>query len=176
MYDLGFNCGEAVNFAIGDWFPLGAVASQSYGLLNRMPLLPHEELLCKEAMLIFKRFSFPKSTNLGLPSSDAVSERCIMVSFVHLMRFQHRMRWLLMKSKVCTSFYLTSGGTELCSLCKRDCYVAYIKCSGCLQMICLHHGINMFSFFHGHLVSTVPTLDLIFFLTSSISLVYNFQR
>ncbi|KAJ8650531.1 hypothetical protein MRB53_003554 [Persea americana] len=160
-FSHGFNCGEAVNFAIGDWFPLGAVASQSYGLLNRMPLLPHEELLCKEAMLIFKRFSFPKSTNLGLPSSDAVSERCIMVSFVHLMRFQHRMRWLLMKSKVCTSFYLTSGGTELCSLCKRDCYVAYIKCSGCLQMICLHHEIEACKCSCGHDLILLYREDLI---------------
>ncbi|XP_031395287.1 lysine-specific demethylase JMJ706-like [Punica granatum] len=51
-FSHGFNCGEAVNFALGDWFPLGAVASRRYALLNRVPLLPHEELLCKEAMLL----------------------------------------------------------------------------------------------------------------------------
>ncbi|KAG6515574.1 hypothetical protein ZIOFF_026003 [Zingiber officinale] len=38
---IGFNCGEAVNFAIGDWFPFGNMASQRYALLNRMSLLPH---------------------------------------------------------------------------------------------------------------------------------------
>ncbi|KEH21496.1 transcription factor jumonji (JmjC) domain protein [Medicago truncatula] len=27
-FSHGFNCGEAVNFAIGDWFPLGAAASK----------------------------------------------------------------------------------------------------------------------------------------------------
>ncbi|KAK9150279.1 hypothetical protein Syun_008588 [Stephania yunnanensis] len=52
---LSFNCGEAVNFAIGDWFPMGVVANKRYALLNRVPLLPHEELLCKEAMLLFIR-------------------------------------------------------------------------------------------------------------------------
>ncbi|MFS7899693.1 hypothetical protein Hanom_Chr00s073666g01789901 [Helianthus anomalus] len=49
---IGFNCGEAVNFAIGGWFPLGSIATRRYALLNRTPLIPHEELLCKEAMLI----------------------------------------------------------------------------------------------------------------------------
>lgn len=135
---LGFNCGEAVNFAIGDWFPLGALASQRYALLNRTPLLPQEELLCKEAMLIFERVSSP-STDLQHLSTDA-TERCIMVSFAQLMRFQHRARWLLMKSKACVSFSPTSEGA-LCSICKRDCYVAYIKCSCYRQTICLRHGI-----------------------------------
>ncbi|KAJ4950221.1 hypothetical protein NE237_027053 [Protea cynaroides] len=59
-FSHGFNCGEAVNFAIGDWFPLGVVASQRYALLGRMPLLPQEELLCKEAMLLFKSSSVPE--------------------------------------------------------------------------------------------------------------------
>ncbi|KAK9160107.1 hypothetical protein Syun_006448 [Stephania yunnanensis] len=54
-FSHGFNCGEVVNFAIGDWFPMGVVASRRYALLNRVPLLPHEELLCKEAMLFFIR-------------------------------------------------------------------------------------------------------------------------
>lgn len=137
-FSHGFNCGEAVNFAIGDWFPLGAVASQRYGLLNRMPLLPHEELLCKEAMLIFKGLSAPKSTNTGLSSTD-VSQRCIKVSFVHLMRFHHQARWSLVKSKVCKSISPTLEGTTLCILCKRGCYVAYMKCSCHMQAICLRH-------------------------------------
>ncbi|KAJ8631969.1 hypothetical protein MRB53_025305 [Persea americana] len=138
-FSHGFNCGEAVNFAIGDWFPLGALASQRYALLNRTPLLPQEELLCKEAMLIFERVSSP-STDLQHLSTDA-TERCIMVSFAQLMRFQHRARWLLMKSKACVSFSPTSEGA-LCSICKRDCYVAYIKCSCYRQTICLRHEVE----------------------------------
>nr|GEX86455.1 hypothetical protein [Tanacetum cinerariifolium] len=47
-FSHGFNCSEAVNFAIGDWFLLGSIASHRYALLNRTPLLPHEELLCKD--------------------------------------------------------------------------------------------------------------------------------
>ncbi|KAL2339390.1 hypothetical protein Fmac_007330 [Flemingia macrophylla] len=53
-FSQGFNCGEAVNFAIGDWFPLGAAASNRYAHLRVRSLIPYEELLCKEAMLVYK--------------------------------------------------------------------------------------------------------------------------
>ncbi|XP_058104009.1 lysine-specific demethylase JMJ13-like [Magnolia sinica] len=141
-FSHGFNCGEAVNFAIGDWFPLGAVASQRYGLLNRMPLLPFEELLCKEAMLLFKKSLILESQDMALSSADLLSERSIKVSFVHLMRFQHRARWSLVKSSACTSFFPNSQGTILCRLCKRDCYVTYIKCNCYMDPICLRHEIE----------------------------------
>ncbi|BFG30317.1 hypothetical protein CerSpe_165900 [Prunus speciosa] len=93
-FSHGFNCGD-VNFAIGDWFPLGAIASRRYALLNRMPLLPHEELLCKEAMLLYTSLELEDSE---YSSADLDSHQCIKTSFVKLMRFQHRARWSLMKS------------------------------------------------------------------------------
>ncbi|KAL6008204.1 hypothetical protein ACLOJK_033710 [Asimina triloba] len=138
-FSHGFNCGEAVNFAIGDWFQLGAVASHRYALLNRVPLLPHEELLCKEAMLLFERSSDPECSDLTPVSGDSVSQRCIKVSFVHLMRFLHRARWFLMKLGARTTFYPASEGTLLCSLCKRDCYVAHVRCNCHMYPICLRH-------------------------------------
>jgi len=51
-FSHGFNCGEAVNFALADWFPFGAAACKRYENLNRQQILPHEQLLCKEAMLL----------------------------------------------------------------------------------------------------------------------------
>lgn len=134
----GFNCGEAVNFAIGDWFPLGAIASQRYALLNRMPLLPHEELLCKEAMLLHSNLELEDSDS---PSADLMAHNCIKISFVNLMRFQHCARWLLMKSRVCSSVFTHSHSTILCSLCKRDCYVAYVDCLCHMHAVCLRHGM-----------------------------------
>ncbi|XP_057978405.1 lysine-specific demethylase JMJ13 [Malania oleifera] len=142
-FSHGFNCGEAVNFAIGDWFPLGAVASRRYALLNRMPLLPHEELLCKEAMLLHM------SSELEDPDysfSDLPSHHCIKVSFVNLMRFQHLARWFVMKSRACTGVSLYSHGTILCSICKRDCYVAYLNCNCSLHPVCLRHEIESLDF------------------------------
>lgn len=127
-----------MNFAIGDWFPLGAVASQRYALLSRMPLLPHEELLCKEAMLLYTSLELE---DLDFSSADLVSHSSIKRSFVKLMRFQHRARWLLMKSGTCTGVFPNPHGTSLCSLCKRDCYVAYINCSCYMHPVCLRHGM-----------------------------------
>ncbi|XP_027913571.1 lysine-specific demethylase JMJ706 isoform X1 [Vigna unguiculata] len=142
-FSHGFNCGEAVNFAIGDWFPLGAIASRRYALLNRVPLLPHEELLCKEAMLLRTCLELEDSDFL---SSDSLSHNSIKISFVNLMRFQHCARWFLTKSRACISVFSHSHGTILCSLCKRDCYVAYLDCNCHIHPVCLRHDVDSLDF------------------------------
>ncbi|XP_071692735.1 lysine-specific demethylase JMJ13-like [Rutidosis leptorrhynchoides] len=136
-FSHGFNCGEAVNFAIGDWFQLGSVASRRYALLNRTPLLPHEELLCKEAMLLSSA-----TNHEDLDHSDVASQLSIKASFVNLIRFQHRARWCILRSIGCTGVTLHSHGTILCSVCKRDCYAAYINCNCYLHPVCLRHEIK----------------------------------
>ncbi|CAL0331595.1 unnamed protein product [Lupinus luteus] len=138
-FSHGFNCGEAVNFAIGDWFPLGDIASRRYAHLNRVPLLPHEELLCKEAMLLY---SFLEVEESDFPSPDLLSRKCIKIAFVNLMRFQHCARWLLMKSRAYISVSSHSHGTILCTLCKRDCYIAFVDCDCHMHPVCLHHDIE----------------------------------
>ncbi|XP_065879943.1 lysine-specific demethylase JMJ13 isoform X2 [Euphorbia lathyris] len=138
-FSHGFNCGEAVNFAIGDWFPMGSVASRRYALLNRVPLLPHEELVCKEAMILYTSLELE---DLDFSSADLVSYHCIKLSFVKLMRLQHHARWSLMKSGVCTGLLPNTHGTILCSLCKRDCYVAFVNCSCHMHPVCLRHDIK----------------------------------
>ncbi|KAA8522011.1 hypothetical protein F0562_012675 [Nyssa sinensis] len=142
-FSHGFNCGEAVNFAIGDWFPLGSVASRRYALLNRVPLLPHEELLCKEAMLLCMGLELEDSDS---SSADFICQRSIKVSFVNLMRFQHRARWCLMKSRACMGVSPISHETILCSLCKRDCYVAYLNCNCFSHPVCFRHEVKSLDF------------------------------
>ncbi|PPS02268.1 hypothetical protein GOBAR_AA18395 [Gossypium barbadense] len=73
-FNQGFNCDEAVNFAFGDWFPWGAVAGQVYAHICRMVILPYEELLCKEAIIL------SKSSNYGI--TETTSESCVRSSFV----------------------------------------------------------------------------------------------
>ncbi|KAG8382522.1 hypothetical protein BUALT_Bualt05G0086200 [Buddleja alternifolia] len=138
-FSHGFNCGEAVNFAIGDWFPLGSIASRRYALLNRVPLLPQEELLCKEAMLLYASL---EHGNPDYSCADLISHGSIKVSFVKLIRFQHHARWCVTKSTECTSVSSFSHGTILCSICKRDCYVAYVNCQCYLHPVCLRHDIK----------------------------------
>ncbi|ONK58949.1 uncharacterized protein A4U43_C08F1390 [Asparagus officinalis] len=137
-FSHGFNCGEAVNFAIGDWYPIGAVASQSYALLKRIPLIPYEELLCKEAMLIYRKMSELDLNDPAPKIEDLRTQQCIKISFVQLIRFQHRIRWWVMKlgaNMQSSKFPLT----VLCGLCHRDCYLSYVKCNCIMQPICLHH-------------------------------------
>ncbi|CAA6669632.1 unnamed protein product [Spirodela intermedia] len=140
-FSHGFNCGEAVNFAIGDWFRLGEMASQRYALLNRVPLLPHEELLCKEAIILHNRFSDPKDR--AFSSEDVVSHKTVKVLFVQMMRFQHRARWSLTKSGARSYYSPNSQGTILCGICKRDCYLSYVTCNCHEHPICLRHETEM---------------------------------
>ncbi|EYU45270.1 hypothetical protein ABFS82_05G068700 [Erythranthe guttata] len=139
-FSHGFNCGEAVNFSTGDWFPLGSIASRRYALLNRVPFLPLEELLCKEAMILYSRLALEDP--ISETCADLICHKSIKVSFLNLIRFQHRARWCLVKSRECTDISSFSHGTILCSICKRDCYVAYLNCQCYLHPMCLRHDIK----------------------------------
>ncbi|XP_048500745.1 lysine-specific demethylase JMJ13 isoform X2 [Beta vulgaris subsp. vulgaris] len=156
-FSHGFNCGEAVNFAIGDWFPLGAVASRRYAFLNRIPLLPHEELLCKEAMILYRSCGSgdPNQTTYNLNSQYSVK-----ASFVQLMRFQHRARWCLLRSRLCSAVSMDAYGTILCSQCKRDCYIGYVSCSCLLHPVCFRHEMSSSVFPCGGGCSLVLREDL----------------
>lgn len=137
-FSHGFNCGEAVNFATGEWFPLGAVASQHYALLKRIPVLPYEELLCKEATFCANEFSLFEHGNVTLTGGTHI-QSYMKGPFVQLMRFHHRVRWLLVKMGARTCYKADIDATVLCGICKRDCYVAHIMCNCRADAICLCH-------------------------------------
>ncbi|KAL0357399.1 UNVERIFIED_CONTAM: Lysine-specific demethylase [Sesamum calycinum] len=157
-FSHGFNCGEAVNFAIGDWFPLGSIASRRYALLNRMPLLPQEELLCKEAMQLCASLELEDP---DYSDADLICQNSIKVSFVNLIRFHHHARWCLMKLDECTGVSSFSHGTILCSLCKRDCYVAYLNCQCYLHPLCLRHDIKTLDLTCGETVTLSVREDIL---------------
>ena len=48
-FSHGFSIGEAVNFATGDWFLFGAECCERYRRVGRMPIVPHELLICRAA-------------------------------------------------------------------------------------------------------------------------------
>ncbi|XP_039827914.1 lysine-specific demethylase JMJ706-like isoform X2 [Panicum virgatum] len=137
-FSHGFNCGEAVNFAIGDWFPLGSMASKRYALLNRTPLLAHEELLCHSAVLLSQKLLTCDPGSLD-KSEHPYSQYCMKSCFVRLMRFQRRARSLLAKmgSQIC---YKPKTFPNLsCSMCRRDCYITHVLCGCNFDPVCLHH-------------------------------------
>ncbi|KAF7836562.1 lysine-specific demethylase JMJ706-like [Senna tora] len=135
-FSHGFNCGEAVNFATSNWFPLGAEASRRYSHLSMMPIIPYEELLCKEAMLIHKA---SKVRGLKNKPEDLASYHATKLSFMNLMRF-YKNTLLRLSSSRKYSRSSNSLGTMICSHCHRDCYVAYLLCKYCdSHPICLFH-------------------------------------
>ncbi|VAH05679.1 unnamed protein product [Triticum turgidum subsp. durum] len=134
-FSHGFNCGEAVNFAIGDWFPLGSLASKRYALLNRTPFLAHEELLCRSAMLLSHKLSDPETIN----SEHPYTQYCVKSSFVRLMRLQRRTRSLLAKMGSQIYYKPKMYSNLSCSMCRRDCYVTHVSCGCTFDPICLHH-------------------------------------
>ncbi|XP_066332293.1 lysine-specific demethylase JMJ706-like isoform X1 [Miscanthus floridulus] len=137
-FSHGFNCGEAVNFATSEWFPLGAVASQRYALLKRIPVLPYEELLCKETTFFTNEFSMSDHGDVAL-TGDTHIQSSMKAPFVQLMRFQHRVRWSLAKMGARTRYKADIDATVLCGICKRDCYIAHIMCNCRADAICLCH-------------------------------------
>ncbi|CAM8999916.1 unnamed protein product [Rhodiola kirilowii] len=138
-FNHGFNCGEAVNFATSDWFPMGEVAGGRYAFLNRVPLLPYEEFLCKESMLLNM---ISETEYSKLACADKVTNRIVKASFVNLIRFQHHARWLLTKTKACIGVRPNVHRVVLCCICKRDCYIACLNCTCLLHPICLRHDID----------------------------------
>ncbi|XP_015068933.2 lysine-specific demethylase JMJ706-like isoform X1 [Solanum pennellii] len=154
-FSHGFNCGEAVNFAIGEWFPFGAAASERYALLGKVPIIPYEELLCAEAMLLSKSLaSRPYCT------SDLIDVRCVMTSFSCLLRSYHRARWCLEKLRTSLKMCSKPRGSFTCILCKRICYVAYLECKCFAGPICLFHDFETFNCLCGSSCSLFVTEDI----------------
>uniref|UniRef100_A0A2C9VA65 JmjC domain-containing protein n=1 Tax=Manihot esculenta TaxID=3983 RepID=A0A2C9VA65_MANES len=75
-FSNGFNCGEAVNFAIGDWFPFGELASKRYARIGMMAILPREEILCKESAQLLKH------EDLNRSSAGLASHNSLEISFI----------------------------------------------------------------------------------------------
>lgn len=129
-FSHGFNCGEAVNFATCDWFPYGAQCSARYRKLQRMPIIPHEELLCLEVSNLIAgpsdhwaaaKHSILKSVEISQPSPELTLVR----SFVRLIRWQHKCRHKFKSKGVQSEVF--NHSTTVCFCCKEACYLAYVR-------------------------------------------------
>ncbi|KAH7286626.1 hypothetical protein KP509_32G015600 [Ceratopteris richardii] len=132
-FSHGFNCGEAVNFAMADWFPFGAEACLRYESLGRFPLLPHEELLCREAMVIKNGMGHARCKN-----AKSKQEACVEMAFVTLMESLQQMKRTFDRQGAKTT--MSNHIDVFCSLCKHKCYVAYTHCKCFSEPICFNHG------------------------------------
>lgn len=117
-----------------------------------MPIIPYEELLCKEAMSFSKSWNNNRtagggggssSSSLNTAASVSVSVRNLKISFACLLRLHHHARWYLKKSRTSLRIHPKKKpqiATIFCVLCKRECYVAHFMCKCCPDPICLFHG------------------------------------
>ncbi|KAJ9185590.1 hypothetical protein P3X46_005202 [Hevea brasiliensis] len=139
-FSNGFNCGEAVNFALGDWFPFGELASKRYARIGMMAILPCEEILCKEAVHLLKH------EDLNRSSAGVATHNSVEVSFVRHMRLFSSALWKLKNRvenlKESSILLPNSHGTIICGTCKRDCYLAFLECNQCFHLLCHFHDIN----------------------------------
>ncbi|KAH9784093.1 Lysine-specific demethylase [Citrus sinensis] len=125
-FSNGFNCGEAVNFAIRDWFPFGEEAGKRYARLHKMVILPYQELL-------FKEVSEQEATDI--PSS-------VKATVLHHIRSLNNTLFCLNNLKMPFDYLQNSQGSFVCDLCKRDCYLAFTECKSCQRYTCLFHGMS----------------------------------
>ncbi|KAM0039008.1 putative [histone H3]-dimethyl-L-lysine(36) demethylase [Helianthus debilis subsp. tardiflorus] len=129
-FSHGFNCGEAVNFAARHWFPFGGSANERYAFLQKKPIIPYEEILCKEAMLLSSKN--PKKDYTCDPDADF--NHFIKGPFASLIhKYDDAISYMKSLDR---SLRILSNLKESvsCSICKRDCYVAHVNCN-CNQPI-----------------------------------------
>ncbi|KAF5792003.1 putative transcription factor & chromatin remodeling &Metalloenzymes JmjC family [Helianthus annuus] len=125
VFSHGFNCGEAVNFAARDWFPFGGSANERYAFLQKKPIIPYEEILCKEAMLLSSKN--PKKDYTCDPDADF--NRFVKGPFASLIhKYDDAISYLKSLDRS-LSILSNSKESVSCSICKRDCYVAHVNCN-----------------------------------------------
>jgi hypothetical protein len=67
-FSQGFNIWEAVNFATAGWLPFGAQCEELCRRLKADPILPRQELLCREAAA--KRWAVAQLSTIGQQQAD----------------------------------------------------------------------------------------------------------
>ncbi|KAJ0794648.1 putative transcription factor & chromatin remodeling &Metalloenzymes JmjC family [Helianthus annuus] len=140
---FSFNCGEAVNFAARDWFPFGGSANERYAFLQKKPIIPYEEILCKEAMLLSSKN--PKKDYTCDPDADF--NRFVKGRFASLIhKYDDAISYLKSLDRS-LSIFSNSKESVSYSICKRDCYVAHVNCNCRVDPICVFHGIPTRNYF-----------------------------
>ncbi|XP_044482787.1 lysine-specific demethylase JMJ706-like [Mangifera indica] len=125
-FSNGFNCGEAVNFALKDWFPFGKYAGGRYARLHKQLFIPYEELLVKEVM------------SLNHSAAESASQTSANACFRQHIKSLNSTLMSLKNLKV-PFVYTPNSETSICSLCYHDCYLASVRCQ--CRTRCLFHGM-----------------------------------
>ncbi|KAK3286753.1 hypothetical protein CYMTET_5709 [Cymbomonas tetramitiformis] len=137
-FSHGFNCGEAVNFATTDWLTFGVQALERYRSLQWLPVIPHEKLLCQEAMELIEK---DEATPSGERKPANVTATEIKVAFLLMMREQHRRRTKFISTGNALSVMPPFSSCMPCSVCKHLCFLDIVNCS-CSEPVCLRDALE----------------------------------
>lgn len=119
-FSHGFNIGEAVNFALPEWLPIGARSLELYCELTIPHILPHQLLLVKEASATFDKLRreerFPDPIEL-----DTMQQFCSFADAHAQLRFQ------LLHEKNLEEITITGPlGSRICFKCLRHVCGAFV--------------------------------------------------
>jgi hypothetical protein len=118
-YNTGFNVAEAVNFAMPDWLPFGALCRSMYRRMRRAPVFSYVELMCNIA-----RASPSLRTAIWLQASLAPE-----VDAELALRAAARADGALFERRAASSF--RACGELACHACAESLYLSAVVCLRC---------------------------------------------
>ena len=137
-FSLGFNCGEAVNFALPDWIPFGRDASETYRKSQRAPSISNERLLMQVA-------------RNPVDLDDVESCDILIKDLEKTMEDQRRLQKELSQNGI-TNIVGMPGDEDSeeydekrqCHVCMHMCYISALVCScDAERVVCLRHWQNL---------------------------------
>ncbi|CAD7695288.1 unnamed protein product [Ostreobium quekettii] len=130
-FSHGFNIGEAVNFVLPEWFPMGSEAVKRYWYLRLGHILPHEEMLCKEAASIGYRLSCGGETSRP--------DHVVMREFVKYVLEVESLKQALKDAGLPVVVVPAQRGNSSCMRCGRKCFLSHVHVPGDGEKyLCLH--------------------------------------
>ena len=133
-FSLGFNCGEAVNFALPEWIPFGRDASERYRKTQRPASISNERLLMTVA-------SDPEDLK-DVSACDA-----LIADLEITMKEQNTLRHNLDRAGIVNQVAMPADEDSesydekrQCHVCMHMCYISALVCScDAKRVVCLRH-------------------------------------
>eukprot|EP00003_Mantamonas_plastica_P031410 TRINITY_DN8160_c0_g1_i1.p1 TRINITY_DN8160_c0_g1~~TRINITY_DN8160_c0_g1_i1.p1 ORF type:complete len:463 (-),score=137.30 TRINITY_DN8160_c0_g1_i1:247-1635(-) len=131
-FNTGFNCAEAVNFALFNWLEFGQLALKRYRF-SRFPIFSHAEMLVKLALADPSE----KTAQMILNDVESVWTRFMILREKAFRAGVESEKTRFIEDDVMESKDLACE--DECNVCKTTCFFGYVKC-GCKrgEVVCLH--------------------------------------
>jgi len=176
-FSHGFNCGEAINIALPDWFQYGLAANVRHSILRQPPIMSVELLLCKEADRLLAEASLdgvgqtagqaPAQATAAGTASVLQDQRSspVRLSFTRLMMWQNSVRERI---EHCGGVMYSMGdgtsATPSCGSCALPCSLAAVLpalCTEAQEIMCLRCAAKQADrTLHGSIVMCASRLQI----------------